>query len=526
VRQGCLIVLACACVLLAAPALARAQGVDQTCSLALTRTDPATVNVAFPDEAAVYYSSGYQAVPGTRIRIQGAYPHARYVSFNVYDAAQRPLDALADVQLAPDAGSSNPFLTGAARGADPRKYTGFIDFGPTPERRAPNTLYTGTGQNGAPNYGGTFIYRIYIPDNGRDQSGGVGLPTVTLESTDGGPAPESACASFQKPPGPGVNDQVAASNGLPAPSPAEAPGASPPTWHKFVNLPRSAADELLGNPYGDPARQPTDSIPLDSLGGNGGFLSNVHNAYLATAINTHYGPVVATRMRAPTFPDTRSGAPVMPGGQLRYFSMCQNEFASQRFIACRTDDQTAVDPDGFMTYVVSAPAQRPANARPECGITWLPWGPSAEGNLIYRHMLPDPGFAQAIQRVPSRGKEQAVMGDYFPQSRYYGSAHDFEAVGCHSRRSAGYVAPPRLRVSVRPARVRTGERRRFRIRVTSGKHSVRSATVRFAGKRVRTRRRGRAAVVTTLRRSGRYRLRATRHGYRAGRASVRAVRRG
>jgi hypothetical protein len=201
---------------------------DLTCTLALTRTDPATVNAAFPDEGAVYYSSGYQAVPGTRIRIAGDFPHARYMSFNVYDAAQRPLDALADVQIAAASGSVNPFAAGADRTAATRHYDAFIDFGPIPEQRAPNTLYAGTGQNGAPNFGGTFIYRIYVPDEGRDATGGVGLPTVTLESTDGSAPPPSSCAQFQKPPVPGVNEQVAASNGLPVPEGGDFPGTDPP----------------------------------------------------------------------------------------------------------------------------------------------------------------------------------------------------------------------------------------------------------------------------------------------------------
>src|SRR4051794_14122500 len=141
-----------------APAAAPGQGVDQTCALTLTKTDPATVNVAYPDDSAIYYSGAYQLAPGTRIRIHGRFPHSRYMSFNVYDAAQRPLDGLSDVAIKPDAGSGNPFAFGAERTFDKRDYTVFIDTGPKPAKRAPNTLYTGTGQNGAPNASGTFIY--------------------------------------------------------------------------------------------------------------------------------------------------------------------------------------------------------------------------------------------------------------------------------------------------------------------------------------------------------------------------------
>src|SRR5439155_19847822 len=97
-----------AAVAVIAPA-ARAQGVDQTCALTLTKTDPATVNAAYPDDSAIYYSGAYQLAPATHIRIHGRFPHARYISFNVYDAAQRPLDGLPDVAINPDAGSANPF---------------------------------------------------------------------------------------------------------------------------------------------------------------------------------------------------------------------------------------------------------------------------------------------------------------------------------------------------------------------------------------------------------------------------------
>ncbi len=391
------------------------QGVDQTCVLALTKSDPATLNVAYPDESAVYWVGGYQALPGTRLRIEGEFPHARYMSFNVYDQAQRPIDAIADAEVSPDPGSRNPFIPGAKRTSKQRSYTLFVEFGPRPERpqdRAPNTLYTGSGQNGTPNVNGSLMYRVYIADRGRDETGGTGIPTVTLQAADGGPAPRSACSDFAKPPGPGINEQVAASDDeLPLPGRT---AADPPAWRKFVNV-------LYTISPSDTTRE---------LGGSGGFFSNVHNAYLASSVSRQFGKVLVTRMRAPTFPDTRDGAKRMPRAELRYFSLCENEFASQRFIACRADDQTVVGRDGFITYVMSTPAQRPATATARCGVTWLPWGPFRSGLLIYRHMLPVPGFEQAIQFAEVE-HEAETMGDYYPRSRYYpdGAAYD-RAAGC------------------------------------------------------------------------------------------------
>ncbi len=137
------------------------------------------------------------------------------------------------------------------------------------------------------------------------------------------------------------------------------------------------------------------------------------------------------RGRAPSFADTRPGPAVMPSGQqLRYWSFCQYEPATQRVIDCRSDDRVVVGPDGRYTIVVSTAAQRPSDARPECGVTWLPWGPQTQGLLIYRHMLPDPSFAEAIQNVPQPGAEGDTMGDYYPRGEYLAGPAEFKARGC------------------------------------------------------------------------------------------------
>jgi hypothetical protein len=82
---------------------------------------------------------------------------------------------------------------------------------------------------------------------------------------------------------------------------------------------------------------------------------------------------------------------------------------------------------------VSTPANRPANARRECGVNWLPWGPNARNVLIYRHMLPsDAFFGRSIQGATFE-QEAATMGDHFPSSRYV-SRTDAEATGCPSNR--------------------------------------------------------------------------------------------
>jgi S-formylglutathione hydrolase FrmB len=87
---------------------------------------------------------------------------------------------------------------------------------------------------------------------------------------------------------------------------------------------------------------------------------------------------------------------------------------------------------------------------------------------------------------------------------------------------------PRLRLKVRPRRTRVGRRVRFRFRVTtvrSGRRRpVAGVRIRFAGRRARTGRRGRARIVTRLRHARRYTARARKRGYRPAKARVRARR--
>jgi hypothetical protein len=472
---------------------ASAQGVDQTCLLALTRFDPSTVNIAFPDDSAQYWVGGYQAIPGTRLRITGRFPHARYMSFNVYDLALRPLDAIADVEINPAPGATNPFAAGADRTAAKRDYTVFVDFGPKPAKPAPNTIYTGTGQNGVPNYTGTLIYRIYIPDRLTNEFGDTAIPTVELEPTSStGPLAPSVCGTFTKPGVTGINEALANANAIPAlDAVTPAPGRNPPRWRRFTNLVAALGYGITDSERTDPIYQALRRLDLDTAGGSGGFLSNIHNAYVSAIVNRQLGQVVVARFKAPTFPDTRPGVQRMPGGQLRYWSVCQNDSLTQRFVACLNDDRTVLGADGYATFVVSAPNQRPANATRACGVNWLPWGVSTRSVLILRHMLPDPGFAASIQKAKV-DHEADTMGDGFPRSRYYARPADYEQTGC-----AGVVLPASRSCT---------SRRRFTIRLP--REAV-SARVRVNGKLVRTLRGKRLRARVDLRGLPRTRVRVT-----------------
>ncbi|MGA8988099.1 hypothetical protein [Aeromicrobium sp.] len=404
-----------------------ATGADLTCVLALEKSDPGTVNVAFPDESATYWGVEIPAIPGTRVRISGQYPHARYMSFNAYDPALRPFAALADVDIRPDRGSSNPFAPRAHRKVAERRYTVFVEHTASPSKPAPNTIYTDAGRDKATNaVGYGIIYRIYVPDEKTGEMGGVALPTVTLEQDGSGkPVSASVCDKASRPGSELLNEIIADSSGVPALDSVQPWGLPSVPFRKFVNLPTAFVDFLTTNPYLGTLRGPLD--PVAALGGSGGFLSNVHNSYVAGITNLKYGKVLKVTFKAPETPRTRQGQTRMPKQtQVRYWSFCQEEFFTQRFVACKADDQVVRSKNGNVTFVISRAADRPQDAVRSCGVNWLSWGPNPEGIVLIRNMLARQDFNQSVQKA-TYGDEPSTMKSYYPRARYFATPGDFDA---------------------------------------------------------------------------------------------------
>lgn len=383
-------------------------------------SDPDLANIAFPDEYATYWVGSFPALPGTRLRVEGQYPLARYFSFNVYDPALRPVDAITDYQLLPRVGGTNPYRdAGAAPGGD---YVAYIVPEPAPDVRADNTVYSGSialpgGQVLPANPTITVIYRIYLPEV--DGSGGVMLPKLVLETADGAQAPVSfsmsQCQPLPPEGAPGLlNDAIREASLPPEAGVVPFPIArDPPRVIRFYGLPETSR-VLLSNAAGR-------EIPIEQLTAGdtgGGFLSNRDNAYVTTMASRDKGSLYIVRAKAPRAALLPAEAP-LGSAQLRYWSLCTNEFFTQRFAGCLHDTQVPLDRNGYFTVVVSDPDQRPLNAVESNGIAWLPWGaPYYDSVFIYRHMLPSPHFVEAVQNIPYGTPPQDVMAEYFPAVTY------------------------------------------------------------------------------------------------------------
>lgn len=394
------------------------------------RSDAELANVLYPDRYATYWVAQFAIPPGAEVRLNGRYPRARYMSFNLYNPRLEPLDALADVEIAPQAGA-NPFAVGAPRetaeGYELRVVPGLQPQDPA--AREANTLYSfqsvGPQQLASPL--AVLIYRVYVEDEGQDVSGAAGLPAVSLHLPGGQVLSGSeACTALESLPSAGAGVLL---NGLdppldPTPSTAAFTHLQ---WLKFFDLQTAQANRFNATPLGPPL----SGALGQSTNNAGGFASNVHNNYIYATLSQSLGSVGVIHGRAPTTPRTRDGRARMEGGELRYLSFCSNDANSQRFFDCVYDEQLLRSDSGRFVLAVSREADRPANATPECGVTWLNWGPLAQSLIIYRHMLPTADFAAAIQNIPGPAglHEEQTMGEYFPYGQHLDRA-GFEALGC------------------------------------------------------------------------------------------------
>ena len=375
-------------------------------------------NLFYPDTGVNYYLGRVNLPPGGELVIRGRYPHARYMSFNAYNEQFQPTDALADVEIAPERRSTNPFVAGNRRALPRRDYTVHVVPDALAEKRERNTVYLGA--DGRPSHAASIVYRVYLPDRGQDQFGGVDLPEVAIRLPDGSEIEQpAACTALTDQPSTGITETDQRSGGPAVPNYTTA--TRRPRWERFFNVPRTMLNQFsatLADAYGAESR--------------GGFFSDGNNAYVYAFMAREFGPVLVLRGRVPRVPPTYDGERRFGSGQLRYWSLCtvsMQPYGVTDTIGCTNDAWLTTGRKRWFTIVISTPQARPANARKGCGVTWLPFGARPTAALVMRNQLASPGFDRAIQKVRKPGTEREVMGDYLPRGRYL-STEKFEKHGC------------------------------------------------------------------------------------------------
>lgn len=377
-----------------------------------TRADETVNNIAYPDTSATYWGFSYRLAEGERLELAGTAPDARYFSFISYRPSGGVIDVLTDRDIAPDEGSTNPF-TGGPEADDPHAYTVTVrpdltdttgnDLGadsargddspaetvPLSPEVAAQVQRDWLGTGGDDGTAGTVLYRVYVSDDPADPTGGTPLPAITLIGAGGKRTPIPAC-----------------------PKPGENPAAQ-----TIVERNGPATDKTA----------PPSPIFIRPSGDQARLYPNPDNVYVATILAHEPGRIAVVRGKAPTFPDTRTG-PIGQGEQVRYWSMCTNEYRKPYPVTdCAADEDTTVGPDGTFTYVISTAEDRPSNATEANGVTWLDWGSTDHDVvLLLRHMLASPDFPESAINLQPGQLASEVMGPYTPVGVYCTTAQ-FEA---------------------------------------------------------------------------------------------------
>ena len=338
--------------------------------------DATDINNAFPDTAVTYWTATISLPAGSRLGITGQFPHSRYMSFNAYDRTGVATDHIDDVAIVPSKGSTDPFLPGANRNATRRNYSLTV-LDQVPSGKAPpNTLSAGVSGETTQ----VLIYRVYVPDKGKDSAGGVGLPQISVTLVNGAVSTGSAIckavhAEKSFPPSQKFPLATYLSLRNQAGQLPTFPALNPPTFWRVFNVAALVGCIYRGSCGGTPELSP-------------GQYSNLDNAYVIAAVNRRFsaGPVLLLRGKMPTTPSTYDRNPVMGSGtQLRYWSLCQNEsLATTRVAACLYDEQVPLNKYRNYTIVSNLPSDRPVNATAKCGVGWIPWPRGETGRATTR----------------------------------------------------------------------------------------------------------------------------------------------
>lgn len=396
-----------------------------------SRDNPVS-NIAYPDDGATYWSARFTLPEGAELKLNGEFPYARYMSLTSYRATTEPAFTLTDRDIEAATGSENPFRTGAARLSEQRAYSVNLVAGARPAQAAPNTVYleANEGQQAV------MVYRVYVANQGLPRDGGVDLPQPELTLANGdvltGTAACKALAVDQR-----VLDIPLMPESIYVPARSNFnPAMDPPVFRAAYNL-----EINMGCSFGGACNYTTPQQKAVR------YYALLDNQYVYAYLDRSIKPLVVLDGRLPKVPLTMKADETFDDrdADLRYWSLCQNQNYSQKVEACLHDEQLVLLDEGTREYVIvtAHEADRPANARPECGVNFLAWSEEGDGLsilegrannandgfLIMRNMLPSANFDHAVQRTEIPGDEKQVMGPYLPNAKYFDKA-EFEALGC------------------------------------------------------------------------------------------------
>lgn len=428
---------------------------------------------SFPDPNCTYLVvPAFYAPFGSRLIIEGEFPHARFMSIQVtpsFDPQSYHYNGsvgvgevpVVDADIEPFAGHTNPFRVGADRGAKDRSYR--VEFAmamgdpvalnpafrPPFFRQAGNLRTAGAimfqGPWGHPQSGGhrrglwnvgQVWIRYYLPDRDKGQLAGVPLPRIWCEMPDGGKfwIQADTRSFYQR-----VNRSIAVKDsGFKKPDPKVLHGPQD-GWVKQAGIFRSIVTGIaLGTGWGGP-----EYVRMldQGVAGRGERLSAPNRYeqsatsctyidYLVRGMSIERGKVVVLAGRLPTFPDTYASLAPFAAAQMRYWSLTGYEVpqgfdflaaldanrVSGVAVQSLRDDELELDNQRRYIIALSRPGDRPSNAQARNGVTWRDWGPAAEVSWTLRwlHVGPEWTFDRAPSPKLLGSRTDWASPDYDP----------------------------------------------------------------------------------------------------------------
>ena len=347
----------------------------------------------FPETKAAYWAFGYDRAElpeDISLKFEGEFPYARYMSIHLYDGLTGKKvsgkNGLKDIEITPLAGNSNPFRPGTARDVEERSYQ--LTIKPRPASMAAgDTLPANELHIPDETRYPLIILRIYRPDEGQNVQGGVELPKVHAfnASTD---EPASGCPQPVMPVTEGLD-----------------PSKRPDT-RRFYNESISFF-----------AKHPDLS----------GLFGNQHNYYGFAGITPELGDVALFKFKAPSTPDTASGAGnFSPDIELRYWSICISGDVFTNTSSCVWDDVAVVDERGIAKFAIGPDTEEFRARAIELGYNPMAWGYHLRHFVYHRNMLGEGDFQSTYKSVPHVDQNEPLapqraenyMGEYAPTGFY------------------------------------------------------------------------------------------------------------
>lgn len=402
-------------------------------------TSTTSTNIAFPDINAAYWTTPF-SLTGGDVTITGDFVDARYFSIQVYNQQGQLSDglvSLADYEIEPLVGSTNPWASGVYPADTPQTFSITISSQASADPNVLSMPDTGTI--------GFIMLRVYIPDAlpypqsifGASQAPAQTIPEsfslisghlpLMSVATPNGVTELPTCTSTQ---GAALTEQTAKGGN------AESSAKITSLLKATKKSPVSAVSKSTGNSANPPRlkffRTASSTTPFP----------NAESAYASAVYKVLPGEAVIVRVELPSTPWNTPGTswqgsnPVQwPANgdsstyQLRYLSFCSYLDKLPYPVVsvedgCATDTQirTAMGGDASAIAILTRASERPTVEEVGSNFIWLPAADSgADQVFAIRNMLASTSFAQSVTNVPAPESgsvdpalTQSVMGEYYP----------------------------------------------------------------------------------------------------------------